>query len=118
MAKLFCSRVTHNPYKEDMVTEITERVFIVDGYDVADRMLEGLPFCVHFDEDGVVSNITFESTRDKKWFEDNFNSKKWYREVENHAESILEEGDEVEVPSDIKEKYFKNGINCAYITNE
>lgn len=35
MAKLFCSKISHNPYKEEMVTEIPERVFEIDGYQIA-----------------------------------------------------------------------------------
>jgi len=80
-------------------------------------MLEGLLFCVHFDDSGV-TDITFENKQDKKWFEENFNSKKFYKQVKEEAETILEDGDEVEVPKFIKDKYFKNGINVAFITNE
>ena len=117
MAKLFCSRVVNKPtYVEDMITEITEKVFIINGYNIADRMLEGLLFCVYFDDSGV-TDITFENNRDKKWFEENFNSRKFYKHVKEEAESILEDGDEVEVPKFIKDKYFKNGINVAFITN-
>ena len=118
MAKLFCSRVVNKPkYVEDMITEITEKVFIINGYDIADRMLEGLLFCVHFDDSGV-TDITFEDKHDKKWFEENFNSKKFYKQVKEEAEGKLEEGDEVNVPKFIKDKYFKDGINVAFITNE
>jgi hypothetical protein len=119
MAKLFCSRVTgeNNTYKEDMITEIPEKVFIVDGYSIADRMLEGVPFCIYFDDSGV-TKIDFETEYTKNWFKNTFNSKKWYKEVKKYAESILEEGDEVDVPKFIKDKYFKDGINVAYIINE
>ena len=121
MAKLYCSRVVgdnqNNTYKEDMITEIPERVFIVDGYNIADRMLEGVPFCVWFDDNGV-TKIDFETEHTKNWFKNTFNSKKWFKEVEKYAENILEEGDEVEVPDFIKNKYFKEGINVAYIINE
>jgi hypothetical protein len=50
MAKLFCSKASHNPYLEEMVTEITEKVFEIDGYQVAERLLEGIPFLVYFDD--------------------------------------------------------------------
>lgn len=117
MAKLFCSKVSHNPYKEEMVTEITEKVFEIDGYQIAERLLEGIPFLVYFDDSGVV-DVMIKDGYYKKYFEDNFNSKNWYSKVKESAEDILEEGDEVNVPSFIKDKYFKNGINVAFIKNE
>ncbi len=104
MAKLFCSKVSHNPFKEEMVTEITESVFEIDGYQVGDRLLEGILFFVYFDDSGVTKVTVNEKSR--SYFEDNFNSKKFYSMVEKCANEILEEGDEVDVPSFIKEKYW------------
>jgi len=124
MAKLFCSRivnkstVTNKPnFVEDMITEIPEKVFLIDGYDVAERLLEGIPFTVYFDENGV-TEVKIEDDYNRNYFEDNMNSKRWYDEVKQCAELILDEGDEVEVPKFIKDKYFKDGINAAYIINE
>jgi hypothetical protein len=115
MKKLFCSKVSHNPYKEEVVTEITEKVFIIDGYTVGDRMLEGIMFCVYFNDKDEVIKIDIENKSTKEYFEDNFNSKKWYGEVKKYADTILQTGDEVDVPSFIKDKYYKNGINVSYI---
>lgn len=116
MAKLFCSRVSHSPsYKEDIVTEIPERVFEIDGYQIADRMLEGILFEVKFDDSGVV-DVSIRNNRLKSYFEDNFNSKRFYHDVKAVAQDILDSGDEVEIPTWLKDKYYKNGINVAYIT--
>lgn len=112
MAKLFCSKVSHNPYKEEMLTEITEKVFQVDGYSVGDRLLEGVLFDVYFDGDKVTKVKVDESCED---YYNDLNTKKWNKAVKEHAEDILSEGDEVDVPDFIKAKYFKNGINVAFI---
>jgi hypothetical protein len=96
-----------------MITEIPERVFIVNGYSIADRLLEDILFYVSFDDNGV-TNITLDKCQ-KEYFESNFNSKKFYKSVKSYAESILEEGDEVSIPLYLEDKYFQNGINCAFI---
>ena len=114
MAKLMCSKVSHNPYKEEMVTEIPEKAFYVDGYNIAERLLEGIPFTVYFDDSGV-KEVKIENDYYRDYFEGNFNTKRWYKEVELYAQDIIEEGDEVSLPGWLEEKYFKNGINCAYI---
>lgn len=116
MAKLFCSKISHNPYKEEMITEIPEKVFEIDGYQVADRMLEGVLFEVKFDDSGITEVKV--NDQQKKYFEDNFNTKKFYDMVKSSASDTIDEGDEVDIPSWLKQKYFINGINCAYITPE
>lgn len=115
--KLFVSRVQHNPYREDMVTEVPEKVFQIDGYSVADRMLEGVLFDVYFNGNGDILKVEISDNRVKTWFEDNFNATKWYNVIKTYAEGVLE-GDEVDVPNFIKDKYFRNGIDGAYIVNE
>lgn len=109
-----CCKISHNPYKEEFVTEISERVFEIDGYQVADRMLEGVIFEVTFDDTGV-TDVKIPKKQTKEWFEDNFNSKKFYNMVKETAQDILDEGDEVDIPDWLKQKYYKNGINVAYI---
>ena len=117
MPKLFCCKVSHNPYKEEFVTEIPEKVFQIDGYEVADRLLECILFDVYFDEEGEVIKVEISDEYSRNYLEKNLNSKKWYKAVREYAESILEEGDEVVLPQFIEKKYFKNGINVAYIRN-
>ena len=73
---LLCSKVSHNPYKEELITEIPERVFQIDGYQVAERLLEGIPFSVYFDESGNILDVKINDSYYKKYFEDNYNSKK------------------------------------------
>lgn len=115
--KLYCMKVSHNPYKEEFVTEILEKVFQIDGYSVAERLLEGIPFDVYFSDNGI-TKIEIADDYSRKYFEDNFNSQRWYQKVKEYAEDILSEGDEVDVPKFIEQKYFKNGINCAFITED
>jgi hypothetical protein len=116
MKKLFCSKISHNPYKEEMITEIIERVFQIDGYCVEEK-IEGVLFDIHFDDEQVTS-IKISNTNMRKYFEDNFNKERFFNKIKEHAESLLVEGDEVDVPLYIKDKYFKNGINVAYIKND
>lgn len=71
MKKLFCSKISHNPYKEEMITEIIERVFQIDGYCVEEK-IEGVLFDIHFDDEQVTS-IKISNTNMRKYFEDNFN---------------------------------------------
>lgn len=114
-SKLFCCKISNTPqYKEEMVTEITERVFQLDGYQIADQLLEGILFDIYFDNDEII-DVKINDDYCRNYFESNFNSKRWYDEVKKYAKRTLE-GDEVEVPKFIKDKYFKNGINAAFIT--
>ena len=115
--KLMCCKVSQNPHREEMFTEIPEKVFEIDGYQVADTILEGIPFLIYFDDNGNITNVTVDDGY-KKQFEDTYNSTKWYEVVKKYATKILETGDEVDVPDFIKYKYFINGINVAYITNK
>lgn len=117
MAKLFCCKVSQNPHKEELLNEITERIFEIDGYHV-DEILEGIPFTVYFDDIGVVTNVAVLDDYYKNFLEDNFNSGRFYRIVREYAQKIVDSGDEVDVPSYIMDKYFINGINCAFITSE
>lgn len=112
MRGLYCSRVSGNPYQEDMITEITEKVFQIDGYEVADRLLEGILFDVDF-SNGI--NVFISTPQTKKYFESNFNSDKFYQLVKEYASSIIEDGDEVTIPKYLRDKYFINGINVSYI---
>jgi hypothetical protein len=114
MAKLFCAKVSHNPYKEEMITEIPERAILIDGYEVGERLLEGILFTVYFNDSGV-TGVKIENDSQRNYFESNLNSRKWYREVKNYVEEWILEGDEVSIPAWLEKKYFKNGINCAFI---
>lgn len=113
MAKLYCGKISHNPYLEEFVTEIPERVFQIDGYRIGERLLEGVLFDIYFDDNGIV-DIKIENDSDQKYF-DGLNTKKWIDYLKEVVIDILDEGDEIEVPDFIRKKYFKNGINCSWI---
>lgn len=110
--KLYASKVTHNPYKEENVVEITERRFLIDGYSFGDRLLEGVHFEIEFDKSGKVINVSVEKSA-KPYFE-NLNKEKWLKEAKKEAEFILSTGDEVDIPQDLKKKYFVNR-NVSFI---
>src|SRR5574343_10827 len=118
MVKLYCSRVQHNPYREDMITEIPEKQFLVYGYDIADRLLEDLDFVVTFDPNGNITDIGYQDDYDKNYFESNFNTQRYLELVRRDAERTLQTGDEVDIPRNLKQIYFRNGINVAYIKIE
>jgi hypothetical protein len=63
------------------------------------------------DNDEVISVEVQESY--KRYFED-LNQEKWLKAAKKHAEDILSEGDEVDIPYDLQKKYFVNR-NVAYI---
>lgn len=113
--KLYCSRVEYNPkYKEDLITEIPENVFQIDGYSIAERQLEGMKFNIYFEGDKV-TKVEIPDIHSKAYFEETFNSEKFYKKVEKYGNDILETGDEVDVPQFIKDKYYINGISVSYI---
>lgn len=114
--KLYCSKFENGV--ETLKTEIPERVIEIDGYTVADRLLEGLMFDVYFDSHGNILNVEISNQRSREWFESNFNSERFYNLVRERAKDIIDEGDEVDVPPFIQERYFRNGINVAYVVNE
>jgi len=112
MVKLLCEKAPNSAF----ATEITERQFLIDGYQVADRLLEGVMFEITFDSDGGITNI--QVSEDSKDYFEQFNQDKFYQMVRKEAESILQTGDEVEIPQHLMDKYYINGINCAYIVVE
>lgn len=86
---------------DDQFIEIPEKVFLIDGYNIGDRLLEGVMFEINFNEKDIIINVEKES---KNYFS-NLNEKKWLKEVRKQALFILNTGDEVEVPETIKTKY-------------
>ena len=112
MKKLYCCEITsHNPFVEVNEREITESVFIVDGYHIADRLLEGVEFHVHFEDDKVLSVKVAE--KHAAYFSQ-FNEKMFLEAAEKSALRTIE-GDEVDVPDYIKKKYNFTSETAAYI---
>ena len=74
-------------------------------------------FDIHFDDEQVTS-IKISNTNMRKYFEDNFNKERFFNKIKEHAESLLVEGDEVDVPLYINYKYFKYDINDANKKND
>lgn len=91
--------------KDDEVgAEIIENKFLVDGYSFGDRLLEGVMFEVEFNKStGKIINVVVEKSH-AAYFS-SLNSKKWIEEAKRYANSILGDGDEVDVPQFIKDKY-------------
>lgn len=111
--KLYCGKFD-NKGNESNITEIPESIFLINGYQVGDRLLEDVIFEIKFDpETDEVISVEVEK-RSKDYFEE-LNTTLWLKRVREAAENILETGDEVDVPKSIKNKYFKKGINAALI---
>jgi hypothetical protein len=103
MNKLYCCRVTsYNPYTESDIKEITESTFVIDGYHIADRLLEGVEFFVTFN-DTKVTNVEV-NPKHASYFSQ-FNEKMFMDKVKNYAAKRIE-GDEVDIPEFLKKKYY------------
>lgn len=110
--ELGCCKITnHNPYIEEDNKVISENIFVVNGYSVS-KLLEDVLFNINFNIDGSIISIIPENI---EWFEDNFNSVKWYEEIRKKAEYILSKGDQVEIPNFLKDKYYLDDSYVSYI---
>lgn len=107
MKKLYCSELD-----ESTEREITESTFVIDGYAVGDRLLEGVIFHVHFEDETILSVKVDE--KHKNYFS-KFNEKMFLDKVRNYAERIIEEGDMVDVSDSIRKKYNFTDETEAYI---
>lgn len=106
MTKLYCSE-----RDESTEREITESVFLVDGYSVADRLLEGVMFHVHF-QDGKILSVKVDE-EDVNYFSQ-FNQEMFLEKVQKYALRTIQ-GDEVDVPDYIMNKYNFTKETAAYI---
>lgn len=110
--KLYASKVEPPTYNDENIIEIIESIFVIDGYDFGDRLLEGVLFEVEFKDNKVVSVKVEEDSKD---YFDDLNKTKWLKEAKKYAQSILDDGgDEVDIPDYLKKKYFINR-NVAYL---
>lgn len=110
MKKLYCSELDGN-YSTINEREITESVFLIDGYHIADRLLEGVMFHVHFEDDKILSVKIDEEDAD---YFSQFNEKMFLERVSKYALNIIT-GDEVDVPDYLKKKYNIGADTVAYI---
>lgn len=107
-AKLVCAKIFYNPYREEDKTVIEECIFSIDGYQIAERRLEGVEFLVDFSNPEDVKITLSES--DQAYVND-FSKKKikeWFDIAHDMVSGILQDGDEVEIPKYLKEKYYKD----------
>jgi hypothetical protein len=110
MTKLYCSEIDEN-YNNINEREITESVFLVDGYKIADRLLEGVIFHVHFEDNKILSVEV--DPKHANYFSQ-FNQEMFLDRVKKYALRVIE-GDEVEVPDYIMKKYNFIEGTAAYI---
>ena len=106
MAKLYCSEID-----ESTEREIIESVFLIDGYHIADRLLENVMFRVHFQDKNILSVKVDE--KHENYFSQ-FNQEMFLEKVYKYAERTIQ-GDEVEVPDYIMKKYNFTKETMAYI---
>lgn len=66
---------------------------LVDGYDIGDRLLEGVYFEVRIKNGKYVVNVRADA---KKYF-DGLNTKKWLKDIKDYAKKELEDGNYYEV---------------------
>ena len=90
--------------------EITERTFQIDGYNIADRMLEDVMFNVTFDIGGEIINVAVDESS-KEYF-DQFNQEKFLKMVKKEALINIKGSEEVNISTDMLQKY---NINCVWI---
>lgn len=96
---------------------ISENEFLIDGYDVGDRLLEGVMFEVKFqnDENGLPEIISVNVVEESKNYFEQLNQNKWLSAIKKYAEEILEYGDEVELSDKLKKKY---GVKEAFLAEQ
>jgi hypothetical protein len=94
-------------FKQSDEIEIPEKVFLINGYNFGDRLLEDVYFEVKFKGNKVLS---VKVEKDSKDYFSELNQKKWLKEAKEYAESVLKTGDEVEVPEYIRAKYPKQNV--------
>ena len=111
MKKLYCSEISYDPYTELNEREITESIFIIDGYSIAERLLEGVDFLVEFKDEEIISIKV--APEDAGYFSQ-FNQEMFLGQVKEQAIGIIQ-GDEVNVPDYIKKKYGFTSDTAAYI---
>lgn len=111
--KLVCGKYDIKTSTESNVIDIPEKEFLIDGCSVADRLLEGVLFKVKFDSSGSVLDVEVDA--DSKEYFEQFNTKEFYLKIKKYAKEILAEGDEVDLPEYLKNKYIVNGRNFAQI---
>ena len=111
MAKLYCAEVKPPLYEEENEREIKESVFLVNGYHIADRLLEDVMFHVHFKDDEILSVKVDE---DSAGYFSQFNEKMFYEQVQKYALRSIG-GDEVEIPEELQLRYNWTSDTVAYI---
>lgn len=87
---------------EEDVIEITEKTFLIDGYEIADRLLEGVMFEVSFDLDKI-TNVNVQP--EFKYYFDDLNTKKWLTAVRKDAERKLKNGGDITLSNELIQKY-------------
>ena len=86
---------------------IPENIFLIDGYDFGDRLLEGIMFEIEFSANGKI--VSVKTDPDAEAYLDDLNKKKWLKAAKVHAKSLIENGEEVVLSEEIKNKYNVDG---------
>lgn len=102
MGKLIGMHIDAN-FVESNVTVIKENIFSLDGYSAGGRTLEGVMFDIKIDDSGEILSIDCRDSF-KSYFK-TLNEKYWIVLIRRDAMYVLKEGDEVEVPEFIANKY-------------
>lgn len=82
---------------------IPENEFLIDGYDIAERLLEGLLFKVTA-KDGKVDKVELYQKQDEGYFEQ-FNKKMFLNAAAELAQYIIDGNDVATLSKEIQKKY-------------
>lgn len=96
--------------------EITEGVFIVDGYHVDDRFFEGFEFQATLQNGEIVDAAISQEDLEGE-FLSNFKIERLLEKIKNTAQREIMFDDTVNIPQYLKNKYFKNENYIAFFSN-
>lgn len=94
-------------YQFKLSNGTTSNKAYMDGYQVAERLLEGVVFAIEVGAKGKVT-ATLKDPTDQKYMDGI--AKKWFKEVALYAKSYLEEGDFEMLEPDIAGDVYVDGL--------
>jgi hypothetical protein len=86
--------------------EVTENQFLIDGYDIRGRQMEGVMFKITFNPETNKVILVENESNDENYLSD-FNKEKLFKEISEYAEELLTSDEDGIILSDeLKEKYY------------
>lgn len=111
--KLYCGKYNTKTYEFSEVVEITEGIFLINGYDFGDRILEDVMFEVTFKDTEIIS---IKVEEDSESYFETLNTKMYLKSAKKYAQHYLDGlGDEVDIPERLQKKYLKTKDYFSYL---